>query len=426
MAAESGSLRGFYVRSGLLSAGEVAIVGGVAGWIVGWRYGHWLITLGLLLMVVGLWPVGFRVRRSLAGAYVRLGQSLKGQSAAYHYRKFAAKHPEQAWRFALTLDWQRDLLRGLDRHAEAEPVAREAVETWRDVVTIDPSRAEELSRALNKLTVTLSALKRADELVPLTEEATVVQRSLVAEQEKLLALHLSNLAVGLQNKRQWEAALPAAEEAATLYRRLVPVDPDQLEQAADTAEGLATTLRRLDRPLDSLQTTREWVEYERTLAARRPDRRPQLAEALRVLGSRSANLDHVDDGITSWHEALDLWRQLASQGDEHRSAYADACNLIGHGLGVVGESTESLTVLRTGLDVRRMLAALDSRQYDDLLDDLGRATETSHALEFAAEAVAVVRDHTDALTAHTLASASERLRDAGFTAEADELSARRS
>lgn len=425
--------RDSYVRIGMMAVGDAGVVGGLAGWILGWRFGHLLVTLSLVLLIAGMWPGKFRPRRSVAGGYVLVGRHLKGaealdnaRKAAHHYRKFAARHADEGLvLLAGTLDWQRALLRELGRHEEAGPVAREAVETWREVVLADPSRRENLSKALHHLTATLSRVGRQDELTTLTEEAVVVQRSLVATQEVLLALHLQNLAAELRRTDRWDAALPVAEEAATLYRRLVPTDPDLLENAADTTDGLAATLRRVERPLDSLRSTQEWIEYERTLADSRPDRRPELAEALRVLGSRSANLDHTEDGITSWREALELWRQLVSENAEHRAGYADACNLIGHGLGVVGETTESLAVLRTGLDVRRTLATFESRQYDDLLDDLARATQTTPAPEFAAEAVAVAREHADSLTAETLARASGRLREAGFSAEAEELSALR-
>ncbi|TDO45491.1 tetratricopeptide repeat protein [Kribbella sp. VKM Ac-2571] len=425
--------RDTYVRIGMMTVGDLGVVGGLAGWILGWRFGHLLVTLSLVLLIAGMWPGKFRPRRSVAGGYVLVGRHLKGvealdsaRKAAHHYRKLAVKHPDEGLvLLAGTLDWQRALLRELGRHEDAEPVAREAVETWREVVTIDSSRRENLSKALHHLTGTLAELNREGELTTLTEEAVVVQRSLVATHEVLLALHLQNLATQLRRTDRWEAALPVAQEAATLYRRLVPTDPDLLEHAAHTVEGFATTLRRLERPLESLQSTQEWVEYERTLADRLPDRRPELAEALRILGNRSADLDHIEDGLTRWRESLELWRQLASEGREHNAGYADACTRIGYGLGVVGETTESLAVFRTGLDVRRTLATLDSRQYDDLLDDLARATQTTLAPEFAVEAVAVAREHADALTADTLARASDQLREAGFTAEAEELSAHR-
>lgn len=50
------SLRELYIRGGLQMAGAAAAVVGGLGWITGWRYGHGLITLGLILYVCTLFP----------------------------------------------------------------------------------------------------------------------------------------------------------------------------------------------------------------------------------------------------------------------------------------------------------------------------------------------------------------------------------
>lgn len=255
MTTRAGSRRDDYVRLSLMTVGDVGLVGGLISWILGWRFGHLLVTLSLILLIAGLWPGRFRLRKSVAGGHLLVGRGLKGEealgqarTAAHHYRKLAAKHPDEGLLLlATTLDWQRSLLQNLGKHAEAVPVAREAVESWREVVTTDPTRREDLSKALNRLTVSLSFPVHQEEAISLTAEAIDVQRSLVAAQEELLAQHLSNLANGLHNTGQWEAELPVVEEAATLYRRLVPGNRELLPQAADNAEELGTTLRQLDR-----------------------------------------------------------------------------------------------------------------------------------------------------------------------------------
>ena len=78
-------------------------------------------------------------------------------------------------------------------------------------------------------------------------------------------------------------------------------------------------------------------------------------------------------------------------------------------------------MLRDGLDVRRTLAALDSRQCDELLDDLAHAARATEAQEFATEAVAVVGEHREVVTADVVLHAVDLLREAGFIAEAEEL-----
>ncbi|MGZ0146369.1 tetratricopeptide repeat protein [Kribbella sp. WER1] len=421
--------RNTLLRPWVIAVGELLVVGGVVGWALGLPFGQPLVILGLVLVLIGMQPGKPRLQRALGSAHVMMGRRLKGEDAVgmgrtalRHYRKFAAKHPDQGLQtLAWTLDWHREQLSELGRFEEAEPIAREAVTTWREVVTADPSRRADLSRSLNHLTVTLGALKRYDELITLTEEAIVIQRSLIATQDVVLALHLQNLALERRRAEQWSAALPVSQEAAGLYRRLVATDPEQLENAADTARGLAETLRELYQRQEALEVTKEWVGYERALTARRPSRRPELAGALSLLGSRLVNLDEVDDGITHWHEALDVWRRLASESDEHRSDYAGACAQIGRNLGVIGRSDEALPVLREGLGLRRTLAAVDARQYDELLDDLAHAARDTRRQEFVDEAVVVVREHLGALTGGVVLHAVELLRDAGFTDEADRL-----
>lgn len=166
-----------------------------------------------------------------------------------------------------------------------------------------------------------------------------------------------------------------------------------------------------------------------------------------MLGSRLVEIRQYDEGSALWHESLDLRRQLAAASPEHRPAYAEASATIAVGLGAVGRIAESLAAFRAGLEVRRSLAAIDSRQYDDLVDELAQATVTLRlndgtdtdsadgvadaadvdgaARAFAAEAVRVAREHADVVTLPTRRSAAEWLRRAGFSAEADELSGER-
>jgi hypothetical protein len=136
---------------------------------------------------------------------------------------------------------------------------------------------------------------------------------------------------------------------------------------------------------------------------------------------------------------------LAAASPEHRPAYAEAGATIGIGLGAIGRIAEALAAFRAGLDVRRTLAAIDARQYDNLLGDLASATlamsphpersKTEDAAdtngggdaggEFVGEALRIWREHPDVLTSSTRRSAAAQLRQAGFSAEADELSGER-
>lgn len=427
--------REILVRGLVQFVGLVAVVVGAMGWIAGWGYGHTLVTAGLVVYIATFFNNRISYHRSMGNFYLL---DAKGdneldevQSAVRQFRKLAAKRPDEAARLARALDRLWRLLNDAGNHQEAVPIAQEAVEIWRALVIDSPGYRGNLSRALNHVGISLGRLHRDDESIPFNEEAIVVQRTLVATEEELLAQHLANLSIDLRNTGRWEQALPPAQEAAGLYRRLVPKDPDLLRIAASNADGLVTILGRLGRSEDAAHAGLEWVGYERARAADHPEREPELAESIRVLGGLLIMADRRDEGEDHWRESLGIRRRLAEASHEHRPAYAEACSTIAHGFEALGEPSEALTLFETGLAIRRDLAAVDPKRHDDLLKDLAQAAFSARlytdntepaAATYAAEALTVARAHPGVLTAETRLWAAERLRQAGFTAEADELS----
>jgi tetratricopeptide (TPR) repeat protein len=422
------------VRGMVQLVGALAVVAGLIGWISGWQYGHGLVTLGLVVYVSTFFTRRMSFRRSWG--QLELMQA-DGDDALQHvdsavrsFRKLAAKRPGEATYLANTLDKQWTLLAAVDKHDEALPIAREAVETWRAVVIDNPSHRVNLSRALNHVAVSLGCLDRDEESVPYNEEAIVVQRALVVDQEYFLAQHLANQAISLRRCDRWEEALPVATEATVLYRRVVPTNPEALEDAMQAAERLFATLGHLGRNEEAVPAAQEWVGYERARTAAAPDRAPELAEAVRVLGGTLLMAGRRDDGLNCWRESLELRRRLAEAAGEHRPAYAEACSTIAHGFASLGEAAEALAVFRTGLTVRRELAATAPEHHGHLLTELAQAafstrvytgnTEPAAAV-FAAEATTCAREHAASISRSALAEAAELLDRADFDDEAREL-----
>jgi tetratricopeptide (TPR) repeat protein len=428
------SAREVVIRGVVQLVAALAIVAGLIGWIAGRRYGHELVTLGLLVYLATFFTRRTSFKRSWGTLELMRATGDEAlehvESAVRSFRKLAAKRPGEARHLAGALDRQWHLLNELGKHEEALPVAREAVENWRAVVVDEPGHRAQLSKALNHVSVSLGRLGLDEESIPVDEEAIVVQRGVVAAQENVLARHLANLAIALRNCARWEEALPPAQEAAGLYRRLVPSEPDLLDTAASTAEGLVIILGNLDRAADAVVAAREHVGYQRARAAGDQDRAPELAEAVRILGGLLIMTDRRDEGQARWRESLEIRRRLAERTAEHGPAYAEACSTIGHGFEALGEAAEALAVFETGLSVRRELAATDPKHYDDLLTELAQAafstrvytgnTEPASA-GFAAEAIAVARKHTGSTSRDALTEAADLLSRADFTAEADEL-----
>jgi tetratricopeptide (TPR) repeat protein len=239
------SVRETYIRGIAQTVGALAVVAGIIGWITGWRHGHSVITLGLIVYLSTLFTPRLSLSRSWGALELMRAEKSAGEDALEHvesavggFRKYANKRPGEARYLANALDKQWNLLHELDRHEDALPVIQEAVETWRQVVAGEPYYREQLARSLNHAAVTLSQLDREDEAIPANEEAIVLTRSLIAGHEELLALNLSNLVIALQDRERWEQAVPVAQEAYATYRRLMTTRPELLARTALAAEQL--------------------------------------------------------------------------------------------------------------------------------------------------------------------------------------------
>lgn len=391
---------------------RVLALAGVVTWIAGWHYGHALITLGLLITVIRYDFIG-ELRLSLGVLFTRDIQKYSDRSepeealssagtAVRHFRKFAAKYPAESWRLALALDTQRGLLTDQGQHENALAVGREAIEVWRRAVAIDKGYTVHLSKAVNRVAVILSRLDRETEAIPHSREAIALTRQLVTLHEGSLALNLSNLTISLIDGEEWDRALPPAEEAWEIRRRLAATDAELRDLAVVDADQLRKILNRLERPGQILRVSEEVVEYERALLADDPARLPEFADAVRMLGKSLVAEGRVSEGKARWYESLELQRRFSENNDDGRSGYAAACESVGHSLGALGHDEESLAVLRDGLAVRRALAASDSRHHQELVRGLASAAlrlnwseQPDLARQFAAEGLALYRERPD-------------------------------
>jgi tetratricopeptide (TPR) repeat protein len=95
--------------------------------------------------------------------------------------------------------------------------------------------------------------RRRDEALPVAEEAVTLRRRLAEANPDAylpdLAASVNNLAVSLADVGRREEALPVAEEAVTLRRRLAEANPDAyLPDLATSVNNLANRLTDLGRP----------------------------------------------------------------------------------------------------------------------------------------------------------------------------------
>jgi len=225
---------------------------------------------------------------------------------------------------------------------------------------------------------------------------------MVAQYEGRLALNLSNLVISLLDGDEWERALPPAEEAWEIRRRLAVTDRELRDTAVDDANQLRRILSRLERPEEVLRVSEAVVEDERALLADDPARLPEFAEAVRRLGASLADLGQIPEGKARWYEALDLQRRFSAGNDNGRAGYAAICERVGISLGMLRHDEETIAILSEGLEVRRALAASDAQYHQELVRALASAAirltcseQPELARQCAVEGLALYREHPD-------------------------------
>ncbi len=410
MAKTADDLTGHLFRASVGWLGIVAALVGVVTWISGWRYGHSLLTLGLFVVLAFApdwrtfsrlgWAIGhvWLANKSIARSDLEEAEEHYA-TAARQLRRVAGHRRSELWRLATALDMRSRVLDHLGKHEDALPVAREAADAWRAAVAY-ATRTPQLAEALNRLAVTLGRLNREADAIPITEEAIAVNRQQVTLHEGHLARNLANLVISLSDGEHWERALPPAEEAWKIRRRLALTDPNLRDEAVDDADRLRRVLYRLDRPTEILRVSESLVDHERTLLADDPNRLPAYAEAVRLLGCSLVDVDRVPEAKTRWYEALELLRHFSETNPAARSTYASACEQVSHSLGPLGSTDETLAAIRTGLAVRRTLAAEDSQHHQELVRALASAAlrlgycdQPELAKQFAAEGLALYQEN---------------------------------
>ncbi|WFE93555.1 tetratricopeptide repeat protein [Micromonospora sp. WMMD987] len=219
-----------------------------------------------------------------------------------------------------------------------------------------------------------------------------------AAHARLHATHAWRLAnAGLRDQ-----ALPPAEEAAGIYRRLAEVNPAAyLPDLAGSLNSLGVLLSELGRREEALVSSEEAVTIRRRLAEVNPAAYlPDLAMSLNSLGVRLSGLGRREEALAPAEEAVTIRRRLA---EVNPAAYlpdlAGSLNNLGIWLSELGRREEALIPSEEAVTIRRRLAEVNPAAYlpdlagslnnlGVLLSELGRREE---ALVSSEEAVTIRR-----------------------------------
>lgn len=350
--------RELYVRGAVQGVGVVAVAAGAIGWIAGWRYGHALVTLGLVVYIASYFPRRVRTAWYLAlafphgdraaktfgaGQYAEAADELAAQ--ATHLRKLAFAQPNEAERLGQVLMGQWSALTKLGRHADALLIAEEAVAVMR---LVDAGRREPqaLDRALELVECSLSEFP--DEPVGSTAAELLMLRARKADDvSRAHARVLAIVAERHVGRHEHDAARPLLEQAVRIQRHRA------------SGERLAHALTELGHCLTSLD------DHEQAHAS--------YAEALAVVTSLDPSdpddvLGHqlnVARSLRELHrydEAVPLDRAVvATLREDHRSEtpHEKSVERLGWALSLLADDLQALGRDEEARQVEDEISGLD-------------------------------------------------------------------
>jgi tetratricopeptide (TPR) repeat protein len=307
-------------------------------------------------------------------------------------------HPEA--RGLITAAARRDLA-GL-----GVPVALAAVQTG-------PFLGQILAEVAVGAEAPLEVLIQIQEAIPsetvvLARASVIVTRRIVEElpdstDPAQRAGWTDSLAERLTKAGEPDQALPAAQQAAAIYRELASANPDQYRpDLAQVLDHLGIVFRELGRPADALPATEEALAICRELASTDPNRHlPNLARSLENLGIRYSELGRHADALPATEEAVAIFRDLArTEPSLYRPDLARSLHNLATDYSKLGRPADALPPTKEAVAFFRELASTNPDSYHPFLagslDNLaGRHSDLRHpadAVLAAEEAVAIYRE----------------------------------
>ena len=222
--------------------------------------------------------------------------------------------------------------------------------------------------ALEPVEALLPAGRHIDLDIAAAAVTTVLTRHHLArttEPAEQALLH-ANHSWRLTNAGQHEAALAAAEEATSIYRRLAKANPAAyLPNLAGSLSDLGMILSRLGRRGGALAPAEEAVTIRRQLAQTDPATYlPNLATALNNLSNRLSELGRGGDALAPAEEAVTVRRQLAQTDPAtYLPNLATALNNLGNRLSELGRRDEALPPAEEAVKIGRRLTQANPAAY---------------------------------------------------------------
>ncbi|MFJ1737933.1 tetratricopeptide repeat protein [Streptomyces microflavus] len=311
-----------------------------------------------------------------------------------------------------------------DREGALAP-AKEAARIYAELGMKRPDRFQaELAQAMGALGDRIADTGDRATAVPFAKQSVRLQRELVEEEEPgasvpALAEYLLSYAGHLAGAGEAVEAVPLAEEAVGLLRRLAEEDPEAfLPRLAAALHGLGGHRATVSDTSGAVEAAQEACDRLRELAAQRPGAfRPELATALDGLAGHLDKAGDVAAGLRAAEEAVALHREPAAQRPEAcRPGLAAALLTLARSLASPGGPEVALPPAREAVDLLR-------EQGDAFLPDLAHSLQAlgTH-LERSGDAEGAVEAFWEAVALHrSLALESPGTSDASLVSALDDL-----
>ncbi|MFJ5735061.1 tetratricopeptide repeat protein [Streptomyces microflavus] len=311
-----------------------------------------------------------------------------------------------------------------DREGALAP-AKEAARIYAELGMKRPDRFQaELAQAMGALGDRIADTGDRATAVPFAKQSVRLQRELVEEEEPgasvpALAEYLLSYAGHLAGAGEAVEAVPLAEEAVGLLRRLAEEDPEAfLPRLAAALHGLGGHRATVSDTSGAVEAAQEACGRLRELAAQRPGAfRPELATALDGLAGHLDKAGDVAAGLRAAEEAVALHREPAAQRPEAcRPGLAAALLTLARSLASTGGPEVALPPAREAVDLLR-------EQGDAFLPDLAHSLQAlgTH-LERSGDAEGAVEAFWEAVALHrSLALESPGTSDASLVSPLDDL-----
>ncbi|MDX2402293.1 tetratricopeptide repeat protein [Streptomyces microflavus] len=318
-----------------------------------------------------------------AGAGDREGALAPAKEAARIYAELGMKRPDRFQaELAQAMGALGDRIADTGDRATAVPFGKQSVRLQRELVEEEEPGASvpALAEYLLSYAGHLAGAGEAVEAVPLAEEAVGLLRRLAEEDPEAFLPRLAAALHGLGGHRatvsDTSGAVEAAQEACGRLRELAAQRPGAFRPELATAlDGLAGHLDKAGDVAAGLRAAEEAVALHREPAAQRPEAcRPGLAAALLTLARSLASTGGPEVALPPAREAVDLLRE---QGDAFLPALAHSLQALGTHLERSGDAEGAVKAFWEAVALHRSLA-LESPGTSGVslvsaLDDLTRA-----------------------------------------------------